>query len=262
MPAEKGGRRLLWEENTFPAVEHVLAAGAVALLPVGAIEPHGPHLPLGTDVIIAAEMARRAAVELDRRKVRCFLLPPIVYSVAEWSASFPGVLSLRPSTVRAVVREVCLGAHSAGSRQVALANAHLEPGHVACLREACREVAAETGWPPVFPDITRRSLAQRLGEAFLSGDHAGRFETALVMAARPELVDEAVRRTLPPVNVSLVEKIRAGAGSFRQVGMDRAYCGDPAAASAAEGETLFDELAGILVEGILAALAGEEGESR
>ena len=82
------------------------------------------------------------------------------------------------------------------------------------------------------------------------------------MAARPELVDEAVRRTLPPVNVSLVEKIRAGAGSFRQVGMDRAYCGDPAAASAAEGETLFDELAGILAEGILAALAGGQGESR
>jgi len=198
-------------------------------------------------------MARRAAARLEGGGTACLLLPPLVWSVAEWSAGFAGRISLSPSTARLLLTEILSGALSAGARLVALANAHLEPEHCICLREACR--AADPGGRAVLPDLTGRALAACLGEAFRKGDHAGRFETSLVLAARPDLVDESARRGLPPVGPGLVESIRAGATTFRQAGMARAYCGDPAAATAREGEELFETLAGILEGAVREALA-------
>jgi creatinine amidohydrolase len=178
------------------------------------------------------------------------MLPPVCYSVADWSAGFPGRISLDAQTARATIRDVCLAADRSGLR-VALANAHLEPAHVAGLRDACREVKEACGREPAFPDVTRRHLAEQLGEAFRAGDHGGRYETSLVMAARPELVREEIRRALPAVEVSLVNEVKRGAKSFREAGMDRAYCGDPSSASAEEGERLFDILVRLLEESIL-----------
>ena len=249
----------LWEERTFPEIEALLVRGAVAILPVGAIEPHGPHLPLSTDVLIAVEMSRRAARRLAGKGIPALVLPPVTWSVAEWSAGFAGRISLSPATARALVQEIVAGAAAAGARAIGIANAHLEPTHVAGVREASAAVTA-AGARVVFPDLTRRALAARLGEAFGLGDHAGRFETSLVLAARPDLVD-AAWKTLPAVGPGLIAQIRAGAETFRQAGMDRAYCGDPATATAEEGNRLFDTLATILEEAFDAA-RGEGLEGR
>jgi creatinine amidohydrolase len=110
---------------------------------------------------------------------------------------------------------------------------------------------------PVFPDITRRAIAMRLTEEFRSGAcHAGRFETSMVLAVRPDLVREEVRRTLPSVPISLVEAIRRGTKSFLEAGLDRAYCGDPAAATAEEGNATFETLAEIVADEVLRSLRG------
>ena len=99
---------MTWEE-----VRDLDRAKAVAILPTGALEAHGPHLPLGTDVIIAEAMARRAAEKLSARGYHAVLLPPLEYTAAEFAAAFPGTVSLRPSTVTALVVDVAssLGRH-------------------------------------------------------------------------------------------------------------------------------------------------------
>src|SRR5574341_1333277 len=76
---------------------------AVAILPVGAIEAHGPHLPLGTDVIIAEAMARTGADKLSARGMDVLLLPPLAYTPAPFAADFPGSLSLDPAAVTSLV---------------------------------------------------------------------------------------------------------------------------------------------------------------
>src|SRR2546425_10165 len=83
---------LTWEE-----VRDLDRTKAVALLPVGAVEAHGPHLPLTTDVVIAETMARAAAVRLATRGYDALLLPPLAYTAAEFAAGFPGTVSLRPA---------------------------------------------------------------------------------------------------------------------------------------------------------------------
>src|SRR4029453_2668976 len=88
--------------------------------------------------------------------------------------------------------------------------------------------------------------------------HAGRYETSLVLAVRPDLVKDDVRAGLPPIDTSLVDAIQDGARTFLEAGIDRAYCGDPAAASAEEGEETYEILGAIVAEAVLAELEDPE----
>src|SRR2546422_5332265 len=90
--------QLTWEE-----VRDLDRAKTVAIVPVGAVEAHGPHLPLATDVIIAEAMARAAAGRLAARGHEAVLLPAIAYTAAEFAAGFPGTISLQPATVTALL---------------------------------------------------------------------------------------------------------------------------------------------------------------
>src|SRR5215470_3349907 len=218
------------------------------ILPVGSTEAHGPHLPLSADVIIAEEMAARAARTLESRGESALTLPPLAYSVTDFSEGFTGSVSLRAETAAALVGDVLLSLIKQGFKRIAVANAHLEPAHVATLRAACEAVKAETGVEIAFPDVTRRRWAQLLTEEFQSGAcHAGQYESSLILSARPELVREEIRLALEPKLISLSQAIRAGARGFIEIGGDQAYFGNPAAATAEEGDRVFDILAEMIV---------------
>ncbi|MEO0323312.1 MAG: creatininase family protein [Myxococcota bacterium] len=222
--------------------------GALALLPTGATEAHGPHLPLMTDVIISEEAAVRTARALRAEGTPAVVLPPVAYAVTEYAADFGGTISVREDTTRALVVDVLLGAQRAGFRGTVLINAHLEPANVSAL-ETCQAEATEHGARCVFPNIVRRRYAERLGEEFKSGAcHAGSYETSLVLAARPELVKTARMATLEANPTSLVTAAREGNTTFKAAGGDQAYFGFPADASAKEGEALYAELVRIYCE--------------
>src|SRR5215475_11380982 len=155
------------------------------ILPVGSTEAHGPHLPLSVDVIIAEEMAWRAARRLEERGEVALTLPPLAYSVTDFSEGFTGSVSIRAETATALARDVLLSLIKQGFKRIAIANAHLEPAHIATLRAACEAVKSETGVEIAFPDVTRRRWAQMLTEEFQSGAcHAGQYESSLVLSAR------------------------------------------------------------------------------
>ena len=78
----------------------------IALLPVGAVEAHGPHLPVFTDVIIAEAMAKASAGKLEAGGKEVLLLPPIAYSSARYAAGFPGTISIRPETASDVLVDI------------------------------------------------------------------------------------------------------------------------------------------------------------
>jgi creatinine amidohydrolase len=218
------------------------------ILPVGSTEAHGPHLPLSTDVVIAEEMALRAARRLEARSEAALVLPPVSYSVTNFSEGFTGSVSIAAETATALVRDTFLSLVRQGFKRLAVANAHLEPAHIATLRAACEEVRVQTGVEPAFPDVTRRRWAQMLTAEFQSGAcHAGQYESSLVLSARPELVRDEVRLALEPKLISLSQAIRAGARRFTEIGGDEAYFGAPAAATAEEGNRVFDILAAMIV---------------
>jgi creatinine amidohydrolase len=240
----------LFAHHTWPELQDLLIrpSPCALILPVGSTEAHGPHLPLSADVIIAEEMAARAARTLEARGEAALTLPPLAYSVTDFSEGFPGSVSIRAETATALVGDILLSLIRQGFKRIAVANAHLEPAHIATLRAACEAVKDETGVEIAFPDVTRRRWAQLLTDEFQSGAcHAGQYESSLVLSARPELVREEIRLALEPKLISLSQAIRAGARSFIEIGGDQAYFGDPAAATAEEGDRVFDILAGMIV---------------
>ncbi len=242
--------QLTWEEVRDLDREHTLV-----VLPVGAIEAHGPHLPLDTDVVIAAAMARAGAKRLGARDKVVLILPALAYTAAGFGAAFHGTLSISRVTVTALVVDLARSLSEQGFQVLAIANAHLDPEHLTALNEAVKLARADGLLPVVFPDLTRKPWALRLGDEFKSGAcHAGRFETSIVLREQADAVRDDVRQSLAPNPQSLSQAIKAGKRTFDAAGGPRAYFGDPAAATADEGARLIDALGAILEEAVSAEI--------
>jgi creatinine amidohydrolase len=235
--------------------------GSAAILPVGAIEAHGPHLPLETDVIIAQAMARAGAARLAARGSRVVLLPPLTYTAAPFAQGFAGTLSLRAETVTATVLDIAANLTRHGFEVMAIANAHLDPANLASLDAAVRLIRRDLGLAVAFPNLAIKPWALRLTDEFKSGAcHAGQFETSIVLAERPELVREAIRTALPPNAASLSSAIRDGKRTFEEAGGARAYFGFPAQATAEEGRATIETLGAILDDAVQAELGARTGQ--
>lgn len=224
----------------------------VALVPIGSTEPHGPHLGLGTDVVISAAACVRACELLDKKgPVSGVIAPAVSYGVTECAAGFPGAVSIPAEVLTAYVAAICDGLLAQGLRHVCLVNNHLEPAHDNAMRAV---LVGREGKVSYACPLTKK-WARTLSAEFKSGAcHAGQYETSIVMAAAPELVDDAMRAQLQPVPISLSEKLTAGIGTFTAMGMELAYAGNPAAATVEEGEMLIQRLAEMVVGEVREAL--------
>jgi creatinine amidohydrolase len=239
-------------ELSSPRLADLLADARtpVALLPLGAVEPHGPHAPLGTDGLISAGVCRRAAESLaDDPEVRPLILPALPYGVTRYAADFAGAIGVREETLHALVADVCGSLAEQGLRHQAIVNNHFEPEQVTTLRRVVDALNERDDARVELLDLTRRSRAQRLTQEFRDGScHAGCYETSLVLADAPALVDRERMRGLPAVQVDMPDAIAAGRTDFIAMGMHAAYCGAPAEATAAEGEATFAVLSEMLIE--------------
>src|SRR5438552_18810538 len=186
--------QLTWEE-----VRALDREKTVAILPVGAIEAHGPHLPLDTDVVIATAMARAGAKRLGARDKVVLILPALAYTAAGFGAAFHGTLSISGGAVTAIILDLARSLSQQKFRLLAVANAHLDPEHLTALNEAVKLARADRLLPIAFPDLTRKPWGSRLGDEFKSGAcHAGQFESSIVLSEQPDVVREPVRRSLAP----------------------------------------------------------------
>ena len=235
----------------------------VLLWPVGSTEPHGPHSPLATDPIISIGIAERVARRLaDDPELTVLILPTLSYAVTRYTVGFAGAIHVSEDTLRAMIVDVCTSLAGQGFPHVVLVNNHFEPEHVQTLHGAIDELEGK-GVRVGYLDLTRRERAQQLTEEFKLGEcHAGRYETSLVLAQTPDLVDRDAMARLEYLPVSLPEVIAAGLKDFREMGLAQAYCGAPAEATAAEGEATYELLADMTIELVRALVAGTGGRDK
>ena len=237
---------------TYEEVATLLAAGPlVAIVPVGSVEPHGPHLPLETDTVISVTCAVRAAERLEAQGIRTVVAPSVPYGVTDYASGFAGAIGVPAEALTPLIRAIAQRLIATGFAHVCFVNNHLEPAHDAAVRAAIAELPP--GAASVACPLTRR-WGRTLSDEFKRGDcHAGRYETSLVLAAGEDV--RASFGELPTLGLSLSQAIKAGKATFAEIGMERAYTGAPCEATVAEGEDLYEKLVTMVVTEVTEGLA-------
>ncbi|MEO8874674.1 MAG: creatininase family protein [Polyangiaceae bacterium] len=240
-------------ELTTEELKLFLANGpTVALVPVGSVEPHGPHLPLGTDSILSETAADRATIALEEAGIHALVAPTVSYGVTDFAGGFSGALTIPAPVLTAYLKAIVESLQKQGFSQVCLVNNHLEPAH----DEAVRAAIAGNMHASCACPLERR-FARTLSDEFKKGEcHAGRYETSLVLAANQEVIGY---ENLQPMPVSLSDGIRAGKKTFLEMGMTSAYSGAPNQASAEEGDALYEKLVEMIVTVVREGLARGAG---
>lgn len=246
-------KTLLWEMTR----EQIRAEAptSTVVFPTAAVEQHGPHMAIATDTLAVTTICQRAA-EIASKQTQVTVAPPLAFGSSHHHRPYPA-LSLSQDTFKQVVVEIAESLVLAGFKRVAIINGH--GGNDELVRIAAREVSLK------YPDVTvaassywtiaHAALVEegKVGDHGQLPGHAGAFETSLVMALRPDLVDQpSYPAALPrpgtePQPLARPTVIRAGSA----LGAGPGYTDDPSKASTEAGNSYLDivarELAAFLV---------------
>ena len=227
---------------TWPEVEAYLSRSTGIILPIGSTEQHGPNGLIGTDAICPEAIAEALGGRYD-----VLVGPTQQLGVAQHHLAFPGTISLRPSTLIAVLRDTLASLARHGFTHVMLLNGH--GGNIATINAAFAEIYAERdgasrgalqlGLCNWFAGPRVRKLAESLyGEA--EGSHATASEVSLSWFARPEAVKQvAMSPRVAPSGGALCD-----AETFRRRFPDGRMGSDPSLASVAHGERFLEAAVG------------------
>jgi len=179
-----------WAETDRETLRRLLP-DALVLLPIGATEQHGRHLATGTDALLAATTCERAADAAAGTATRPLVLAPALpFGASDHHLEFGGTLSLTPETLLAVLADLARSVAAQGGRRMVVVNGH--GGNVGVCRSFAGLAATRYGLSVAYLDYWRLAGA----DPRVPG-HAGEFETALMLAVRPELVRPAEPREAP-----------------------------------------------------------------
>jgi creatinine amidohydrolase/Fe(II)-dependent formamide hydrolase-like protein len=244
----KRKRPYMLGELTWPEARDRLKRVDLALLPVGALEQHGPHSPLDTDAFDAAYLAERVAEACS--EPRPFVLPLIPYGVSYHHEDFAGTLSVTNETLARLVYEIGIGAARNGITKLVIVNGH--GGNAPTLQFAAQMINRDAH---IFAcvDTGETSDADIAAMAETPNDvHAGEIETSTTLAVRPHLVDMARARKFVPrfsstyLDFSGKRSVEWYARTKRI--STQGVLGDPTRASREKGERIWETMVRNLVE--------------
>jgi creatinine amidohydrolase len=226
-------RGLLVAEVSWDAIDSALAGGAVAVLPIGAAaKEHGRHLPMNADWLLAEWLAQRLVERLP-----VVVWPTLAYGYYPAFTEYPGSVSLRATTFRALIEDIAAGIFGSGATLLVIVNTGIST--VAPL-EALRAAAAEAGriaLAHVWQGTGLRAAAGALREE-ARGGHAGEIETSVLLAIAPEQVDMARAQPWLPASLEEPGALTHRDSAYPQYSPDGIY-GDPTRATRTKGEQLL-----------------------
>lgn len=232
--------------HTWPELDGILADNPVVVVPVGAVEQHGPHLPLETDFRLAEAVAQRSAELAAEEGVRVFMTPPVWLGYSPHHMDFAGTVTLRSSTFMAVITDIATSLWHHGFRKIALLNGHGGNGNL--LASTVQALRFEHGVRAVTANYWSFAT-EFIAEWRESGpggiDHACEMEMSLMSHVRPDVTrpeqvrDASWMPSSPHLSGDLVTAAPVGvAWSFAEL-TDDGTLGDPSKATAERGEELF-----------------------
>lgn len=248
-PQEDGGPSAThsWGAQTWPGMEAYLKRMDLALLPVGAIEQHGPHLPLDTDAFDAEYLARRVAEACNDPKP--LVMPLVPYGVSYHHSDFAGTLSIRNESLSSLIYDIGMSAAENGIRKLVIINGHGGNGpalnYAAQMinRDARIFVCVDSG---ETSDVDIEPLIRTKNDV-----HAGEIETSTSLAVRPHLVRRDKATSEVPRFSSRYLDFTSKRGVSWYGYTDRisesGIMGDPLLADAQKGEKIWEIMIAHLV---------------
>ena len=240
-----------YEDLTGPEIATEISPSSILLLPIGAVEQHGPHLPMSVDAVIADATATAVVAECGS-DLDVWQLPTMSVSKSNEHAWSPGTLYLSPDTMLAVLRDIGRAVASTGAERLVLLNAH--GGNTTHLGTVLRELRLDYGLktflmhPSLPPAYGGSSTEEELG----MGIHGGRNETSVFMHLRPGQVHlERAERKVPEALDRNRHVKFGGSVSFGWLSNDfdpDGYIGDPTGATPELGKQLFESAVDVLAE--------------
>ena len=226
-----------------PELPSALTKDSIIVLPLGAIEQHGPHLPLNTDFVVADEVSK-AAVETVGEETNAWLLPTLPFTKSNEHAWSAGTMWLSATTLMAVLDDIARSVASTSARKLLFINGH--GGNSALTAMMNREIRLKWGLqtflahPHMPADQGGSSAESELG----MGVHGGMDETSVMLHLRPELVDMSVAVRRVPEKMAQNEHVRFGGkvafGGLSNDFFADGHIGDPTGATAEIGSRMFD----------------------
>lgn len=243
-----------YEDLAGPDVAEAVTEDSILLLPIGAVEQHGPHLPMSVDHVIAHETAS-AVLETVSNELDIWLLPTMSISKSNEHSWAPGTLWLSPETMMSVLRDIGRSVASTRAQRIVLLNGH--GGNTTHLGTALRELRLQFDLktflvhPSLPPAYGGTSTAEELG----MGIHGGLRETSVFMHLRPDQVDlTRAERKVPEALADNTHVKFGGSVQFGWLSNDfdpDGYIGDPTGATAEAGKEMFE----LSVQGLSEQLA-------
>ncbi|MGG1517907.1 creatininase family protein [Paenibacillus oryzisoli] len=183
-----------WEERFLPRltsrqVKELPKDDALVILPVGAVEQHGPHLPVMTDTLIGEATLTAALEKLDEDE-QVWLLPPVSYGKSNEHLGLPGTISLSAATLQGIILDIADSLHRSGFERLLLFNTH--GGNVDLLNMVSREIRIRSGMTVFYLSPSSLGGAEGLidAEEMEYGIHGGDYETSLVLSIKPNWVQQ------------------------------------------------------------------------
>ena len=236
----------------FPAVQQLARSGkALVIVPVGVVEEHGAHLPLGMDSFAAEVYAASAAPHLEASGYQVVIAPTINYGVARAAIDFPGTLSLEPDTLRSMVVEIGRSLARHGLSRVVILNGHRDKHHMKALDDATKILAEEKTAQTLLvgfahdDGMTAACYREGVKQYYRSPrpdreGHGGESETSVALHSFPQLVKSDAIEKLDPNFDYDIEAFRNETKDYASISAGRGYFGWPQAATAQTGKMLVD----------------------
>lgn len=231
----------------------------VAVLPVGATEAHGRHLPYATDTLQVEAVAERACGLATEAGAQVLLLPAMPYGVNENTLGFPWTISLKPTTLFRVVSDVVSSVEEHGIPKFVLLNGHGGNEFKPLLRELCRETSVHlflVDWWNAAPEAHRATFVK-------PGEHADEMETSMLLHLCPDRVqmDDAGRGVTHPSRLEAVNDGLAWIARPWHLLTEDSGVGDPSLATAEKGAAFLEASARKLSSFLVALSEAEVDET-
>lgn len=239
---------VLWGDMTWPVAEHRLKSTSIALLPVGAIEQHGPHLPLDVDSYDAEVLSRQVAERCSHP--RPLVLPLIAYGVSYHHDDFAGTVSVGPDALSQIVYQIGMSVARQGIDKLVIINGH--GGNSPALHFAAQMINRDAR---IFTCVdTGESSDSDIDEISATHNdvHAGEIETSTTLALRPEVVRmDQIESSVPRFSSQYLDfTSKRGVGWYGRTLRitESGVMGDPTKATAKKGRKMWEVIVQNLVE--------------